>query len=500
MDEAEALHREGAEALAIGAYPQAIVALSRALALRPDRAESHALLGAAYAATRCPAAAEDAYREALRLRPGLAEIHLRLMNLLIGDGRPAEALAAYHAARADCPEALQALGRPDAARDLFALAQGFAGLGLPGETAELFEDLARDCPDDPEAYYGLGNALLRLRRPLDALASYRRALALMPDSAKARFAEASPLLMLGEFEAGWAAYEARLDVPGVPWKVTDVRDRLWEGKPLRGRRLLVHVEQGSGDTLQFIRYLPLLRRREGPDARIAVLCEPELARLLAGVEGCEELHAPRQLGPLDYDCQVPLLSLPQRFRTTLDSLPGGVPYLRPPPEAIPPALDPPPDTRLKVGFVWAGRPTHADDRLRSCPVEHFADLFDLPGAAFFALQVGERAGDLAPWLRRPNVSSLGARLGDFADTAAAIDRLDLIIGVDTSVVHLTGALGKPVWTLLAYGGEWRWLLDREDSPWYPTMRLFRQPAPGDWGAVFERVRAELVRMLEDLVG
>lgn len=555
MAEAESHRCEGLEALKSGRFPRAILAFSRVAELRPDHADSHFLLGQAYEATHCAAAAEDAYRLALRLRPGFAEARLRLMALLLLEGREAEAIAdcedpaaherdqssrwralgqaCVNAGRAGEGErafrkalALDAndaggwlgLGQlleqqsrreqaeqayrqalrssPDDEKAQLSLARLLFGQGCLEESLRIFEDLTRSRPRNAEAHYGHGNVLLRLRRPREALAAYRSARELFPQLAKGYFAEASPLLMMGEFEAGWEAYEWRLRMPGGGWKLPNVLDRLWDGGPLAGKRLLVHAEQGFGDTLQFVRYLAELRRREGPDACIVFLCEPELARLLATVPGCEEIHAPRRVGSIDYDYQIPLLSLPHRLRSTLASIPSDVPYLRLPEDASV-TVPCPEGVRLKVAFAWAGRPTHSDDRMRSCPPDHFAGLFDLPGIQFYSLQVGERAEEIAPYLDLPNVSAMTEKPADFADTMAVIDRMDLVISVDTSIVHLAGAYGKPVWTLLAFGGEWRWLLDREDSPWYPTMRLFRQASPGDWGAVFEKVRRALQAILAE---
>jgi len=280
----------------------------------------------------------------------------------------------------------------------------------------------------------------------------------------------------------------------VPWKIPNPQERLWEGGAIGKQKLLVHTEQGLGDTLQFIRYLPLLRSRVGPEAHIAFLCEPELAGVAATVGGCDTLLAPEKLGDIQYDLQIPLLSLPHRFGTTLETIPASVPYIRLP-DGVHVQVKHEEKARLAVAFAWAGRPTHADDRMRSCPIECFAPLFELSGAHFFSIQVGPRAAEIERYLDRTNVTSMSAQLTNLAQTLAVIDKVDLVIAVDTSVVHLAGASGKPVWTLLAYGGEWRWMLGREDTPWYPSMRLFRQPMLSDWRSVFRRVGAELQKLL-----
>ena len=426
-------------------------------------------------------AAERAFRRGVELDPDHAGCLLGLASALEQVFRFEEAAQPLRRILARVP------GHVDATKGL---ARVLLSTGQLPEALQLAQRTSAAAPGDADAHFCLGNVLLRMQRPRESLVSYRHALALAQQSPKARFALASPLLMLGELAAGWDAYEARLGMAGVPWKIANVRERLWDGSDIGRQRLLVHTEQGLGDTLQFIRYLPLLRSRSGLDARIELLCEREFARLLGTVEGYDALHAPEKPAGIPHDVQIPLLSLPHRFGTTLDTIPSNVPYIRLPPEAKM-QLERPAGTKLAVAFAWAGRPTHSDDRMRSCAIANYATLFDIAGVHFYSIQVGPRAGDIEPYLARQNVSSMTAKLTDLAATLAVIDQADLVIAVDTSVVHLAGAYGKPVWTLLAHGGEWRWLLDREDSPWYPGMRLFRQRVAGDWDEVFARVRAEL---------
>ena len=429
--------------------------------------------------------AASAFRRGLELAPEDGACLLGLAALLEQARRFEEAVAVLRPALTSNParpELLKALSR-----SLFALGQ------LP-EAEQLALRAAELAPRDADAYYAVGNVQLRMQRPAAALAAYRNACVLAPQSPKARFALASPLLMLGDLHEGWDAYEARLAMPGVPWKIANPLERLWNGGEIGRQRLLVHTEQGLGDTLQFIRYLPLLRSRVGPDAHITLLCEPAIGSVAATVDGYDALHQPEKLGNIEYDLQVPLLSLAHRFGTTLDTMPAQIPYIGLP-RNVNVHVERAAHTRLAVAFAWAGRPTHGDDRMRSCAVESFAALFNLTDVHFFSIQVGPRAADIEPWLERPNVTSMSAQLTDLAQTLSVIDQVDLVIAVDTSVVHLAGAYGKPVWTLLAHGGEWRWLLEREDTPWYPTMRLIRQRAAGDWDEVFSRVRTRIERML-----
>jgi hypothetical protein len=247
---------------------------------------------------------------------------------------------------------------------------------------------------------------------------------------------------------------------------------------------LVHAEQGLGDTLQFIRYLPDVVAAGG---RVVVECESGLARLIAAIDGVEGIVLKGAPLPA-HALHVPLLSLPRIAGTTLASLPAAVPYLKTPEGARRPALAPA-DGRRRVGIVWAGNPRHGKDRARSVALDHFAALARRDDVALYSLQVGARAAELAA-LDAP-IGDLAPGLSDFADTAAALDALDLVITVDTAVAHLAGALARPVWTLLPVAPDWRWMLERDDSPWYPTMRLFRQASRGDWAGVFARVEAAL---------
>jgi len=350
-----------------------------------------------------------------------------------------------------------------------------------------FRDALRLDPDYAEAHNNLGTILQAHGQPQEALAHYQQALRLRPDYAEANLNQAQALLLIGDFLPGWQGYEWR-------WKHLRLSPHpfsqpRWDGAPLAGGTILLYAEQGLGDTLQFIRYTALVKKRVGT---VIVQCQPALIRLLATCPGIDEV-IPEEAFPPRFDVHAPLLSLPGIFRTTLDSIPADVPYLQPPQGnslSANTALDAPSGV-LRVGIVWAGRPTHENDPDRSCPVSCFTLLGRLRNVALFSLQKGPRAEELgAPGIEM-SVVDLKDFLGDFADTAAVVARLDLVISVDTAVAHLAGALGKPVWLLLPFAPDWRWLLEREDSPWYPTMRLFRQARPGDWPGVFERVCAAL---------
>jgi hypothetical protein len=262
----------------------------------------------------------------------------------------------------------------------------------------------------------------------------------------------------------------------------------WTGaEPLAGKTVLSHAEQGFGDTIQFIRYAPLVAAR---GARVIVEAPKSLKGLVLAVEGVSGVFARGEPAPA-CDLHCPLMSLPLVFGTTLETVPSKAPYLEAPMDRVAVWRERLPQKPLRVGMAWTGNPTHRNDRHRSIALERIAALSSDPDIQFIGIQKDIRENDAKALHNYPGVVSLGAQLQDFSDTAAVISLLDLVISVDTSVAHLAGALGKPVWIMLPYSGDWRWMLEGETSPWYPTARLFRQPAPGDWDSVLERVRCEL---------
>ena len=268
-------------------------------------------------------------------------------------------------------------------------------------------------------------------------------------------------------------------------------ERKWDGGDQKGVTILLHAEQGFGDAIQFVRYASFAASKAG---RVILECKPALVDILRTVDGVDEAVARgSDLPPFDVHC--PLLSLPHLHGTILETIPERPQYLTPDVEKVSAwakRLDGP---GLKVGLAWAGNPKHLNDRNRSLEARHLQDFAEM-GPSFFSLQVGARAADLESLTNRSSITDLAPLLTDYSETAAAIASLDLVICVDTSVAHLAGALGKPVWNLLPFGGEWRWLFQREDTPWYPTMRLFRQPILGDWRPVFQRLSAALSRPVE----
>jgi hypothetical protein len=336
----------------------------------------------------------------------------------------------------------------------------------------------------------LGNALRDLGRLAEAYPCYERALALRPGFGDARYNLAFAQLLDGDYARGWATYAARWDTRKLTGHRRSFTAPTWDGADPTGRTILVYAEQGMGDVLQFCRYLPLVRAR---GARTVLLIDgvwQQLAPVLRNLDGVDQLALDvAEVARIDAQCA--LLDLPHLLGTTLATVPAHIPYL-----AVDPARHPPlADTGLpRIGLVWAGNPNFPRDHLRSPRLPALLPLLEVPGLSWFALQMGDGRRDLEGRAMPARFTDLAPSLGDFADTAAVMAELDLVITSCTATAHLAGALGRPTWVLLPAAPDWRWLLAREDSPWYPTVRLFRQPQAGDWAALVERVRDELVAL------
>lgn len=490
----------------------------RAVAADPHSAVAHYNLGLALVAAGQGAEARDAFARAAELAPAMAEPWLGLGNLMQSAGHHAEAVAAYGEAlvrRPDWPEALSNAGLAAAALDRL-------------DEAEVLCRRAVDCrPDYVEGWTNLGGVLSRLARDDQALAAFqtaarlapqmaatlpnlalgldlagdddslaltlhRQAVASQPDNPVAHFNLGVALLRRGQYGPGWQEYEWRWrgGVPGL--RPRGFPQPRWDGGDLDGRTLLLHAEQGLGDTLQFVRFARMAAARGG---RVVLEVQPPLARLLDGVAGVERVVAAGQPLP-DFDCHLPLMSLPGVLAVAEDAFADGGPYVTARPEDRARWQERLGQERLgadgspMVGVVWSGNPKHRADRQRSMPAAPLLEALAARPVRLVNLQKDIRAAD------RAAVAALGARLvdptaelADFADTAAVVAQLDLVVTVDTAVAHLAGAMGRPVWLLLPRTAEWRWLRGRDDTPWYPTMRLFRQERAGDWAELAARVAA-----------
>lgn len=390
-----------------------------------------------------------------------------------------EALAAYEAVLAQAPGDIGALNECGGLQ---------ARLGRPQAALAFYQRALDRAPKSATLLINKGTALCALTRYHEALASFCAATAIEPDRAEAHYNAGLVRLRLGDFENGWRDYEWR-------WRKADWADKrrnfaapLWLGTELVERKtILLHAEQGFGDTIQFVRYVPLVARR---GATVVLECQPELKNLLRDIGGAARVIARGEALPA-FDRHCPLLSLPLAFAGEAALAPAGVPYLRPQAERAAHWRERlPANGRLRVGVCWAGSGAHLNDRNRSIPLERFAALFAVPEIDFVSLQrdVGEAQ---AAMLRAQGVIALGREFADFADTAAVLATLDLVISVDTSVAHLAGAMGKAVALLLPFAPDWRWMLDRTDTPWYPTARLYRQAALGNWDGPLARLCQEL---------
>jgi hypothetical protein len=327
-----------------------------------------------------------------------------------------------------------------------------------------------------------------LGRTDEAIATYRRAIAIDPNHGGAHNNLALTLLSRGDFEEGWREHEWRWTVEPNKRYRPNFAQPLWDGSDLNGQRILVHAEQGFGDAMQFARYVPLIQQRGG---RVIVQCQTELVRLFKTLAGVEEFLARGDALP-DFEVHCPFSTLPLAFRTTVDTIPAEFPYLRPEGELSTQWRKRVPEGVLKVGLVWGARPFPSPGR--SVPLSTFAPFGDVEGVWYCSLQKGDPARETRTPPAGLTLTDWTDELHDFTDTAALIGNLDLVISIDTSIIHLAGAIGKPVWVPLLHVPDWRWMLGREDSPWYPTVRLFRQPVRGDWATPIRRIVEELQKL------
>jgi len=480
----------------LGKTEDAAACHRHAIALDPNYAEAYYNLGNALLDLRKFDEAVTNYQRAISLKPDYAEVNINLGNAFRHTGKPGDAITSYRRAidiRPDYVEAHHNLGNALLEQDKFE------------DAITCFRHAITLRPDHIEAHVNLGNALRSLGKYDEALESYRNAIAGRPDYADAHANEALTLLLTGDFIPGWRKYEWR-------WRTKQLKPHgltkpLWDGGSLQGKTILLHSEQGLGDSIQFIRYASLVKEKGG---QVWLSCPSPLSRLFASAAGIDRIF-PDGVGIPDYDCHAPLLSLPMLFNTESATIPQSVPYLSAQQDQTSIwAQRIQPFAGLKIGLVWAGNPrtdqpnAHAIDRRRSMWLDQFAPLA-MDGIHFFSLQKGPPAGQLQSKPPEMEIADFMNESMDFADTAALIANLDLVIGVDTSVIHLAGAMGKPVWVLSRFDGCWRWLLNRTDSPWYPAMRLFRQAKSGDWASVVEDVQAALKERLrnqarEDIMG
>jgi len=502
---------------------EAAEALQHVIALKPDFINAYIFLGSVLKEQGLSKNAVQCYQKGVAICPGDAQLWFNLGTTLLELRKLPEAVEVLQQAIA-----LQ----PDFAAAYNNLGSALKEQGLTENAVQCFQQGAASCPGNARLWFNLGTVLFELQRLSEAVEALRQAVALKPDFAGAYNNLGYALQSRGKVEDAIAAFDCAIALnptnPGVynnraqavllsgnlargfaeyEWRIKlnelchfyewfDDKPR-WCGENFAGKRLLVYDEQGCGDAIQFSRYLPLVKARGGI---VQFSTKQPLLRLFANFPGIDELvgHTEAAIARTESDLTVPLMSLPHIFGTTLPTIPADIPYLtadrrsielwRSKMNCV--------GTDLRVGLVWAGNPANVSGQIRTCGLQVMSPLACISGVTFYSLQKGEAAREAQTPSSGLRLIDLTDDIADFADTAALIMNLDLVVSVDTAVAHLAGALGKPVWTLLPAANEWRWLLARNDTPWYPTMRLFRQSAPGNWSGVMTAVVQELRKWKE----
>jgi Flp pilus assembly protein TadD len=434
----------------LGRWEDALRWLTRARRLEPKSVEALLQTGAVLRRSGNFQAAEQMFRTALKKFPESAEVHNGLGNV--------------------CADILRF-----------------------DEAMTFFQRAIELKPDYIDAYNNLA-LVFEFTGQLDtARTIYRRVLSIDAEQPESHLGIASTLFLEGRYEEAWHEYEWRWRMKGYRNNVRSYRQPLWDGRTGKRQTMYVFAEQGFGDTLQFVRYLPLVADR---GFSVVLECHPSLHRLVSGMKGVTRVVSPGS-GFHEFDTYCPLLSLPGIFQTSLTTIPATVPYL-----SVSKGLDQKWAERIgarghstRIGLVWSGNPTYIRDRLRSIPLDMIAGLSDIPGMEFYNLHKDGPAADIETFGRGTTILNFSKEVNDFADTSAFIQHLDVIITIDSAVAHLAGALAKPVWTLLPFAPDWRWMLHRVDTPWYPTMRLFRQPEPGNWNSVINDVHIALLKLV-----
>ncbi len=474
-DYAEALNNLGNLLQDMGELKEAEANYRKALILKPDLAEARNNLGKALQAQGKPEEAEACYREAVAAKPDLVEAHNNRGLALQDMGKLQEAVAAHCKAISVNPSFAKAHNN---------LGDALLALGNTQEAVASYRSALDAKPDYAEAHNNLGNALREMGE-LDAAAdSYRQALATKADYAEAHQNLGLLQLLVGNFREGWKNFAWRWKVEGSSLEPRDYESPLWDGGSLKEKTIFIYPEQGLGDFLQLVHLLPTVRARGG---RIILEVPAALSGLEDGMNVADVAIAQGDTPP-PFDVHVPMFDLPGLLNITEATIPTDVPYITVAPDRVAAWRKRLEGSGMAVGLVWAGNPRHKHDAFRSLPADLLAPLLKVSGIRFFSLQLGERAGEIETL---PGVIDLAPDIVPFKENAAAISALDLVITVDTMTAHLAGALARPAWVLLSTISDWRWMMDREDSPWYSTLRLFRQEQRGGWQEVIERVREAL---------
>lgn len=493
-------------------YDSSIKYIKKYLQFSPTNSDAYYNLGQAFYKNEQFDDAIKCYQKALKLNPNFIDACINLGNLFQKKGQLDEAITYYHRAieinpnlagayynlgnilqeKEQIDEAIFAYQKaielnPNYADAYHDLGYAFQCEGRLEEAIKNYQKALRINPNLCDAYNNLGRVLQEQGHLDEAVTSYKTALQINLNFAEAHCNMSMVFLLLGNFKQGWKEYEWR-------WKLKNhsrynFSQPLWDGSDIAGRTIFLYAEQGFGDTIQFIRYTPLVAER---GAEIIVECQKELKALLENVKGVGMIIAREEQTP-PFDIHCPLLSLPLLLETTLETIPADIPYISVDPMVLQKWKEKihHDNSYFKAGLVWSGNPKNTKLWYKSFPLDTFAPLAELKDITFFSLQKGKAAEQAKNPPAGMKLVDYTDEIQDFSDTAALIKNLDLVISVDTAVAHLAGALGKPVWTLLPFSPDWRWMLNREDSHWYPTMRLFRQPTPGDWKSVIVKISDEL---------
>lgn len=476
FNDADLLHRSGVSACQNGDFKTALEFVLKAIEINSNVPKYYNTFGVILAQAGSEQAAVKAYRKAIELNNDYGEAYNNLGNCLQKQNKYAESIEYYDKAINLNPEYAEAYNNLAAAH--YKLGNFKTAIENCRKAIKLKDNYA-------EAYNTLAAALQAEKRFDEAIECYNKTVEYAPDYAEARYSRGMLYLCHGEFAKGWDDYQWRLKTDKT--KVTLRYDKpWWQGENFKGKTILVQAEQGFGDSIQFVRYLPMVKERGGT----VILAEkPELIGLFRNLEGIDEIVDTAKVieGNVKYDLYITLLSLPKIFDTKIDNIPAQIPYLSAEASKILFWHDKIKTETFKIGIVWAGNPIHGNDRNRSCALKDFIQLAKIKNVTLFSLQKGPGIEQMKSWPGDMELIDLGQEFEDFTDTAAAIENMDLTISVDTSVIHLAGAMGKTAWALIPCEPDWRWMLNRQDTPWYPTIRLFRQKQYGSWEELFHRV-------------
>ncbi len=506
---AEIQSKLGAALASQGKIVQSVSILNKALEYDPNLVEAHVNLGGVLLIQEKIEAAISSFQQAILLDSNQTAAHINLGNTFLKQGKFNDAANSFnHALKLEpnSPQALNGIAstsmknsKLEEAYDFFSRAlkalpdqpEILSNMGIllrnQGKYVESEKILRKAIAIQPkiaEFHINLGNTLKSQSDIEGAMKCYQQSLILAPNNADAHWNKAQVLLSLGFIEEGFREYEWRTKCTDYQLHIWRPNGPSWDGSNLNGKKILIYCEQGFGDSIQFIRYAKLLAAM---GATVIVKCQPKLKELFKTIPEISQIisHIDKSI---TYHFHVSALSLPYLIGTNLETIPAEVPYIFLPKRK---AIDLISNGKKNIGIVWAGSSTHKNDQLRSTTLENFKPLLNTKGFNFYNLQYGERSKDIKTFGLENTLINLEKKLDGFMSTAILIEKLDLVISIDTSIAHLAGSLGKPVWTLLSFVPDWRWMLERVDSPWYPSMRLFRQSAPGDWKGVIENVQKEL---------